>query len=116
MPGPYSKPKGVKIEGGGTPKGNKVWQDTGKNWGWQPVSSPSVSATKAISGYAGNTSIHVMGTTSKGTNLDTGHWMPKDYNRFMQVAASAAMRHAYKTFPTWDDRNIKNNGTKLNPK
>ena len=57
-----------------------------------------------------------MGTTSKGTNLDTGHWMPKDYNRFMQVAASAAMRHAYKTFPTWDDRNIKNNGTKLNPK
>ena len=109
-----------RIEGGGTPKRNKVWFDNDKLYEWQPVSDPSDTATKAISGYSGNSSIHIMGTTSKGTEISsegTSHWMPKDYNRFMQVAAKAAVRKAYSTFlPTWDDRNVRNNNTKLNPK
>ena len=42
-----------RIEGGGKPKGNKVWHDKGDwNWGWQPVESPNKSITTAVSGFS----------------------------------------------------------------
>lgn len=116
-----------KIEGGGKPKGNKVWHDKGgKNFEWQPVDHPNKAITTALSGFRRpGSKTYILGMTSEGTSLvkegeGTSHWMSKDYNAWMQTAAYHTMKSAYKHFytppiPTWEDRNRANQKTKLNP-
>ena len=111
MPGHYSKPKGkARIEGGGKGGANKVWTE-GKNSDWQKVASPVVAGNTALK----NTNTRIFMTPPGNTDsakLDKGYFFAKDYNRIMKNVASTVMNASLKT---WQDRDVKNRGTKLNP-
>lgn len=107
-----------RIEGGGKTKA-KVWEDDGRNkFGWEQagdIQNTINTAVKQITrgdGYG----IHIVGNTSHPTMREYNQWGSKDYNRFMKAGQLAVTDLAReKLLPTWEDRNKRNNGTKLNP-
>ena len=111
MPGPYSRPEKARIEGGGKGGANKVWTE-GKNADWQKVANPVVAGNAALKQFSNTRIFMTPPGNTDSAKLDKGYFFEKDYNRIMKDVAKAVMNVSLKT---WQDRDVKNRGTKLNP-